>query len=161
FAELFAQIQRTLGATQRVRELLREPTEDAALLPSPSAPVLPDGAEGKKKLRGDVAFENVSFRYPSRKEVAVLRGATLEARPGQRVALVGPSGAGKSTLVSLLLRFYDPDGGHVLIDGLDARAYPLADLRGGMAVVPQDVLLFGGTILENIAYGKPGAADAE
>ncbi len=112
-------------------------------------------------LRGDVVFENVAFRYPSRPDVEVLRGVHLAARAGQRIALVGPSGAGKSTLVSLLLRFYEPAAGRILIDGRDAREYGLRQLRERMAVVPQDVLLFGGTILDNIAYGRPGATEAE
>ena len=101
------------------------------------------------------------FRYPSRPDVEVLRGVNLAARAGQRIALVGPSGAGKSTVVSLLLRFYEPAGGRILIDGRDAREYGLRQLRERMAVVPQDVLLFGGTILDNIAYGRPGATEAE
>ncbi len=149
FAVLYTQLQRTVGATQRVRELLREPAEEAG--PPPT------GA----RIAGEVAFEDVTFAYPSRKEVAVLRGLSLTAKAGQRIALVGPSGAGKSTIVSLLLRFYDPDAGRVLIDGRDAREYPLHDLRSQMAIVPQDVLLFGGTIAENIAYGRPGASQAE
>ena len=137
FAELYSQIQRTLGATQRVRELLRR--EDRGRI-APAAGAAPIG-----RLRGDVAFENVDFRYPSRPDVEVLRGVDLAARAGQRIALVGPSGAGKSTLVSLLLRFYEPERGRILIDGRDARDYGLHELRGQMAVVPQDVLLFGGT----------------
>jgi ABC-type multidrug transport system fused ATPase/permease subunit len=115
----------------------------------------------KKRVRGDVAFENVAFRYPSRPDVEVLHGVNLAATAGQRVAVVGPSGAGKSTLVSLLLRFYEPERGRILIDGRDAREYGLRELRSQMAVVPQEVLLFGGTILDNIAYGRPGASDAE
>jgi len=91
----------------------------------------------------------------------VLHGVSFSAEPGQRIALVGPSGAGKSTMASLVLRFYDPVGGAVLIDGKDAREYPLTALRDRMAIVPQEVLLFGGTIRENIAYGKPGAGQAE
>jgi ATP-binding cassette subfamily B protein len=150
FAGLFAQLQRTLGATQRVRELLDEQ-------PEPLAPPAP----GRPRLRGDVVFEDVAFAYPSRPEVEVLRGISLRAEPGQRIALVGASGAGKSTLVALLLRFYDPQRGHIRIDGRDARDYPLSELRSQMALVPQDVLLFGGTILENIAYGRPGASEAE
>ena len=150
-AELFSQIQRTVGATQRVRELLREPTETA---PVPSAPPAepPPG-----RLRGAVAFEGVCFRYPSRPDVGVLHAISLTARPGERIALVGPSGAGKSTLTALLLRFYEPESGRLLIDGRDARDYPLRWLRGQMAIVPQDVVLFGGTIAENIVYGRPGA----
>ena len=150
-AELFSQIQKTVGATQRVRELLREPAEITLSAPAPSSVSLPS------RLRGEVAFESVHFRYPSRAEVAVLHAITLAAKPGERIALVGPSGAGKSTLTALLLRFYDPDQGHLMIDGRDAREYPLNWLRGQMAIVPQDVLLFGGTIAENIDYGRPGS----
>jgi ATP-binding cassette subfamily B protein len=154
-AELFSQIQKTVGATQRVRELLREPTEAGDETP-PAARAAPLPA----RLRGEVVFENVSFRYPARPEVQVLRDISLNARPGERIALVGPSGAGKSTLTALLLRFYAPESGRLLIDGRDAREYPLAWLRGQMAIVPQDVLLFGGTIAENIVYGRPGADEA-
>jgi ATP-binding cassette subfamily B protein len=93
--------------------------------------------------------------------VTVLKNVSLTARAGERIALVGPSGAGKSTMVSLLLRFYNPDGGRILIDGKDARDYGLHELRGQTAIVPQDVLLFGGTIEENIAYGRPGASHEE
>src|SRR5205807_2904337 len=131
------------------------------LPPPPSVGEGGRGGEGCPRLAGDVAFENVTFSYPSRKEVTVLRDLSLTAKAGQRIALVGPSGAGKSTIVSLLLRFYDPDSGRVLIDGRDARDYRLHDLRGQMAIVPQDVLLFGGTIADNIAYGRPGASAAE
>ncbi len=156
-AELFSQIQKTVGATQRVRELLREPSEETAgAAPPAAATVTPLPA----RLRGEVAFDAVSFRYPSRPDVTVLHSVTLSARAGERIALVGPSGAGKSTLTALLLRFYSPDSGRLLIDDRDARAYPLAWLRGQMAIVPQDVLLFGGTIAENIVYGRPGADDA-
>jgi ATP-binding cassette subfamily B protein len=150
FADIYSQIQRTLGAAQRVLELMAEKPE------VPSAPPL-----HVQRVRGEVAFEDVAFRYPSRKELEVLRGVTLSVRAGERVALVGPSGAGKSTLVSLLLRFYDPDGGRILIDGRDARDYDLLALRSQMAIVPQDVLLFGGSIAENIAYGRPGASHEE
>jgi ATP-binding cassette subfamily B protein len=158
FADLYSQLQRALGATQRIRELLGEKTEDEVM--ARAAGVTP-AAGAFPRLRGDVAFGNVTFRYPSRPDVPVLRGVNLAARPGQRVALVGPSGAGKSTVVSLLLRFYEPDGGRLLIDGRDARDYALHELRSQMAVVPQDVLLFGGTILDNIAYGRAGATDAD
>jgi ABC-type multidrug transport system fused ATPase/permease subunit len=154
-AELFSQIQKTVGATQRVRELLREPAEVGRITaPSPPAFPLPG------RLQGAVDFEGVSFRYPARPEVQVLRNISLRARPGERIALVGPSGAGKSTITALLLRFYAPESGRLLIDGRDACDYPLGWLRGQMAIVPQDVLLFGGTIAENIVYGRPGADDA-
>jgi ATP-binding cassette subfamily B protein len=150
FAEFYSDIRRTLGATGRVRELLEQTPEEVQRAEA----ALP-------RLRGEVAFEEVNFRYPSRKEVEVLRGVSLQARAGQRIALVGPSGAGKSTLVNLLLRFYEPDAGRVLIDGRDARDYDLHALRAQLAVVPQDVVLFGGTLAENIAYGRPGAPQAE
>lgn len=153
FAELYSQVQRSVGATQRVRELLREEPEITANGDG-AAPEIP-------RLRGEVAFERISFSYPSRKEVPVLREISLAAQSGERVALVGPSGAGKSTLISLLLRFYTPDSGRILVDGKDTASYPLTALRNQMSIVPQDVLLFGGSIAENIAYGKPNATEAE
>jgi ATP-binding cassette subfamily B protein len=156
FMRLYSQLQRTIGATQRVRELLREEPEDLDDTNVPST-----SSDGRGHLAGAIAFEGVRFSYPSRKEVAVLRGLSLTVRAGQRIALVGPSGAGKSTIVSLILRFYDPDSGRVLIDGRNARDYSLRRLREHMAIVPQDVLLFGGTIADNIAYGRPGAVPAE
>jgi ATP-binding cassette subfamily B protein len=103
----------------------------------------------------------VDFRYPSRPDVAVLRQLVMEAKPGEKIALVGPSGAGKSTTVSLLLRFYEPDAGRLLLDGRDARELDLSTVRANMAIVPQEVLLFGGSIRDNIAYGKPGATEEE
>ena len=148
FVRLYGELQRAIGATQRVRELLRETPEESG-----------DAEIGR--LAGDIAFEDVTFAYPSRKEITVLHNLSLTAKAGQRIALVGPSGAGKSTIVALLLRFYDPDAGQVRIDGRDARAYPLRRLREQMAIVPQDVLLFGGTVADNIAYGRPGASPAE
>jgi ATP-binding cassette subfamily B protein len=156
FARVYAELQRIVGATQRVRELLREEPEDAG-----GAAGEADSPDGSRRLAGAIAFEDVVFSYPSRKEVTVLRRLSLTVQAGQRVALVGPSGAGKSTIVSLVLRFYDPDFGRVVIDGRDARDYPLRRLREQMAIVPQDVLLFGGTIADNIAYGRPGASTAE
>ena len=150
FAELYSQLQKAIGATQRVRELLRETGEvEVRLGPTPPS-TLP-------RLRGDIVFENVHFSYPSRQGVEVLHAINLAAASGQRIALVGPSGAGKSTLISLLLRLYEPSCGRLLIDGRDARDYRLTELRGQMSMVPQEVLLFGGSIAENIAYGKPGA----
>jgi ATP-binding cassette subfamily B protein len=149
FAGLYSQLQRTLGATHRVRELLDELPEPLTLTPP------------AQRLRGEVVFEGVAFSYPSRPEVEVLHDVSLRAEAGQRVALVGPSGAGKSTLVALLLRYYEPHKGRILIDGREAREYGLVELRSQMAVVPQDVILFGGTILDNIAYGRPGAKEEE
>ncbi len=170
FADLYSQIQKTVGATARVRELLLE--EPEAVLALPDTPLLDAGARHPAKpstngaataapparLTGDVVFEHVDFSYPSRPEITVLKHLSLHARPGERVALVGPSGAGKSTLVSLLLRFYEPASGVIRFDGRPATEYPLRDLRGQMGIVPQEVLLFGGSIAENIAYGRPGAS---
>lgn len=160
-AEVISAIQKGIGASQRVRELLAERCEndecrmtndEEARLRHSSSAIRPSAA---------VAFDDVHFRYPSRPDLPVLRGVTLEARPGERIALVGPSGAGKSTIISLLLRFYEPNSGRILIGGDDARTLDTAALRARMAIVPQEVLLFGGTIRENIAYGRPGATDAE
>jgi ABC-type multidrug transport system fused ATPase/permease subunit len=153
FADLYANLQRSIGATQHVRELLAltpEPLDVPGIVP------LPQG-----RLRGEVAFEGVTFAYPSRPEIEVLRNLSFRAEAGRIIALVGPSGAGKSTIGALLLRFYDPQQGRILFDGRSATDYGLHELRGQMALVPQEVLLFGGTIAENIAYGKPGASQAE
>ncbi len=149
FAELYSQLQKTLGATQRVRELLKEPTENVEITSV--------AVQDQFRLKGNVSLESMGFSYPSRKETEVIKDVSVEARSGQQIAVVGPSGAGKSTLVSLLLRFYEPDKGRILFDGKDASSIPLTQLRKQMALVPQDILLFGGTILENIAYGLPGA----
>jgi ABC-type multidrug transport system fused ATPase/permease subunit len=150
FAEVFSLTQKALGAHERVSEILRETGEDS-------------GEAGKSavRLRGDVEFDHVAFRYPSRPDVPVLVEVTLAAKRGERVALVGPSGAGKSTIVALLLRLYDPEVGSIKLDGTDARQFALDAVRGNMALVPQEVLLFGGTIRENIRYGKPSATEEE
>jgi ABC-type multidrug transport system fused ATPase/permease subunit len=148
--EIISNVQKTLGATHRVRELLREPPE-----------TLKGGGSAPARLSGAVRFEDVHFRYPSRPDLPVLRGLSLAAAPGEKIALVGPSGAGKSTIVSLLLRFYEPNTGHLFLDGQDARDLPVKTVRGNMAIVPQEVLLFGGSIRDNIAYGKPGATSEE
>jgi ATP-binding cassette subfamily B protein len=154
FAELYSQLQKAIGATGRVRELLRETGEVEVLLGPTPPSTLP-------RLRGDIVFENVHFSYPSRQGVEVLHAVNLAAASGERIALVGPSGAGKSTLISLLLRLYDPSSGRLLIDGRDARDYRLTELRGQISMVPQEVLLFGGSIADNIAYGKPGVGADE
>ena len=148
FADVYSQVQRTLGATERVRELLDETPEIHADRPSLLT---------STRLRGDVRLDQVRFRYPSRPDVEVLRGLNLAAKAGEKIALVGPSGAGKSTVVSLLLRFYEPNAGKVLLDGRPAGDLDLPELRSQFALVPQEVLLFGGTIEENIRYGRPNA----
>jgi ABC transporter fused permease/ATP-binding protein len=153
FADLYSQLQKTLGATQRVREILRDDTEPVAVTDEP--------IQEKNKLQGAVTFDRVAFSYPSRKEVHILKEVSITAAPGEQIAIVGPSGAGKSTIAALLLRFYQPDEGHLLFDGIPANDIPLSQLRKQMALVPQDVMLFGGTIRENIEYGKPGATQPE
>jgi ABC-type multidrug transport system fused ATPase/permease subunit len=151
-AEMYAQIQKAVGATERVFELLDETPEKINTEAHETA--IP-------KIKGTVDFKNVAFSYPSRKEIKVLKDVNFSAGFGQKIAVVGPSGAGKSTIASLLLRFYDIDSGSILIDGKNIYDYDLEDLRGNMSIVPQDVILFGGTIKENIAYGKPNATDDE
>ncbi|MBF4490996.1 MULTISPECIES: ABC transporter ATP-binding protein [unclassified Flavobacterium] len=151
-AEMYAQIQKAVGATERVFELLEETPEDIKANQKTSA---------VEKIKGIVSFNNVAFSYPSRKEVQVLKDVNFKADFGQKIAIVGPSGAGKSTISSLLLRFYDITSGEILVDGKNIYDYDLENLRGNMSIVPQDVILFGGTIKENIAYGKPDATDEE
>jgi ABC-type multidrug transport system fused ATPase/permease subunit len=151
-AELYAQLQKAIGSVERVFEILDEQAEAIDII-AHHTPV--------KRIEGNVQFENVQFTYPSRKEIQVLKNISLTVKKGETVAVVGPSGSGKSTLIGLLLRFYDPEKGTLYIDGKDARSYSLTELRNNMAIVPQDVLLFGGTIKENIAYGKPNASIAE
>jgi ABC-type multidrug transport system fused ATPase/permease subunit len=150
-AELYSQVQKAIGATERVFELLDEVPEN----------INSDIATNIEKIKGEVTFQNVAFSYPSRKEIQVLKNVNFKADFGQKIAIVGPSGAGKSTISSLLLRFYDIESGLILIDGKNIVNYDLETLRGNMSIVPQDVILFGGTIRENIAYGKPNASEEE
>ena len=156
FADLYSNLQRSIGATQRVRELLNEPTEKFEAGRGSSQEIL-----SAARFRGDVRFDHVSFAYPSRPESIVLKNLNFSAEEGKVVALVGPSGSGKTTIASLLLRFYDPQQGRILFDGRPAGDYGLRELRSQMALVPQEVLLFGGSIAENIAYGRPGASQQE
>ena len=151
-AELYAQMQKAIGATERVFELLEETPEDINAVKNIGS---------LEKIKGNVSFKNVAFSYPSRKEINVLKDVNFTANFGQKIAIVGPSGVGKSTIASLLLRFYDIEGGEILIDGKSIYDFDLEQLRGNMSIVPQDVILFGGTIRENIAYGKPDATEEE
>jgi ATP-binding cassette subfamily B protein len=148
FPEIVSQFQQTSGATERLRELLDAKPERA------------DG-DDQAVLRGAVEFEQVSFRYPSRPDARVLDELSFAVQPGQRVALVGPSGAGKSTVLSLILGFGEPAAGRILFDGREAGEISLRAIRSQMAIVPQEVLLFGGTIRENVGYGKSGATEDE
>lgn len=148
-ADVYARIQKAIGATEELMEILEQPTEE--LTDETSA----------IHMQGAVSFQNVAFAYPSRPDMTVLKELSFEAKPGQQIALVGASGAGKSTIVQLLYQFYLPLSGQILFDGKEASSYDLSALRREMALVPQDVLLFGGTIRENIEYGKPGATNIE
>jgi ATP-binding cassette subfamily B protein len=151
-AEVGGDVQRAAGAIERLVELLDTRAEIAA----PPTPVaLPSPA------RGAVGFERVRFHYPSRPERAALDGFDLSVEPGERVAIVGPSGAGKTTVFQLLLRFYDPQGGSVTIDGVDLRQAAPAAVRARIGLVPQEPVVFAGGALDNIRYGRPEASEAE
>ncbi|MCP5546889.1 MAG: ATP-binding cassette domain-containing protein [Akkermansiaceae bacterium] len=148
FPEIISQFQQTSGATERLRELMDLPPERS------------DG-DPDAKLDGAIAFDRVSFRYPSRPDALVLDDLSFQVASGQRVALVGPSGSGKSTTFSLILGLNEPGEGQVLFDNRPASSLALQALRSQIAIVPQEVLLFGGSIRENIEYGRPGASAGE
>jgi ATP-binding cassette subfamily B protein len=151
-SEMWGEVQRASGAMERLVELERAQ-------PAIQAPALP--LELPRPHRGRIHFDDVTFRYPSRPESKALDDFTVTIEPGETIAFVGPSGAGKSTTFQLLLRFYDPAAGRVVIDGVDvARARP-EDVRRMIGLVPQDTVLFGATARENIRYGRPGASDAD
>jgi ABC-type multidrug transport system fused ATPase/permease subunit len=149
-ADIFGRVQKAVGATENLFDLMDEAAESiSSEKRSPLA------------ISGAMSFNDVKFSYPSRKDKPVLKGLTLNIAAGERVAIVGSSGAGKSTMASLILRFYEPNSGEMMFDGKPAQSYELSALRDQMALVPQEVLLFGGSIRENIAYGKPSASEAE
>ena len=155
-SEMWSEVQRAAGAMERLVELQQA---EPAIVAPPSPVPLPPLRTGEPA--GRIQFEHVRFRYPSRPDSAALEDFTLTIEPGETVAFVGPSGAGKSTTFQLLLRFYDPESGRVVIDGVDiARAAPEA-VRRRIGLVPQETVLFGATARENIRYGRPGASDAE
>ncbi|GAB3566101.1 ABC transporter transmembrane domain-containing protein [Spirosoma luteolum] len=149
--DLYAQLQKTVGSSERILEILGEPSEVDA---SAELPLF-------VPVQGHVQFSNVRFAYPSRPDVPVLKGVSLDVAAGRKIALVGQSGAGKSTIVQLLMRYYEIGSGQVTIDGRDLSGINVTELRRNIAVVPQEVMLFGGTILENIQYGRPGATEAD
>ncbi len=151
FGTLYTAISQGIGATERILEILESDQEikNVKAIPVPL------------KLKGDVNFDNVNFSYPSRKDVTVLKQVNINIKAGSKVALVGQSGSGKSTLVQLLMRFYDLTSGTITVDGVDIQSYNVNNYRAAIGVVPQDVILFGGTIRENILYGKPDATEDE
>ncbi|MET0605002.1 MAG: ABC transporter transmembrane domain-containing protein, partial [Beijerinckiaceae bacterium] len=150
--EVWGEVSQAAGAASRLAELL-------ATKPAIAAPAHP--RRFPSPAHGEVDFEHVSFSYPTAPERSSLHDVSFHVRPGETVALVGPSGAGKSTIVQLPLRFYDPQSGRILLDGIPIAEADPADLRARIAYVPQDPAIFGTTVAENIAYGRPGASQAE
>jgi ABC-type multidrug transport system fused ATPase/permease subunit len=146
--DIYSQLQRSIGASERLLEILDENDEHAE-------------SKNNLKLHGAIQFDNVSFSYPTRPDFQVLQNIQFNIRPGEKIALVGPSGSGKSTIINLLMRFYPIPKGAIRVDEKNILEYGLSDYRRNIGIVPQDVLLFGGTIRENIAYGKPGASEEQ
>ncbi len=151
-SEVWGDVQRAAGAAGRLLELLAE--EPA--IRAPAAPALLP-----RPVRGRIAFENVTFHYPTRPGQSALDGFSLVVEPGETVALVGPSGAGKTTVLQLLLRFYDPGAGVIRLDGVDISSVDPAELRGSLGLVPQDPVIFSADAFENIRFGRPDATDAQ
>jgi ATP-binding cassette, subfamily B, bacterial len=148
--DMYAQLQSAIGASERLLEILDEKSE-----------VELDSSPTPLTVKGHISFQNVQFSYPTRTDVEVLKNVSLEVEAGRKIALVGYSGAGKSTIIQLLMRLYDLNNGKIEVDGQDIQTFDLTAYRQNIAIVPQEVILFGGTIKENIAYGKPEATDAE
>ncbi len=151
-SEFWGELQRAAGAMERITELL-------AMVPairSPADPVL-----FPSQRRGSIRFDAVSFSYPSRPDVLAVDGFSLDVAPGEHIAFVGPSGAGKSTIFQLLIRFYNVDSGHILVDGTDIAKASLQDIRQRVGIVPQETVIFGASAAENIRFGRPDAADDE
>jgi len=151
-SDVWGDVLRAAGAMERIGELFNE---QATITDAAHPIALP------QPIRGALRFENVEFHYPSRPEAPALHDFNLDIRPGETVALVGPSGAGKSTVFALLLRFYDPQRGRISFDGIDLRAMTLPELRGAIALVPQETVIFGGTAADNIRFGRQSASDEE
>ncbi|MGE0698611.1 MAG: ABC transporter transmembrane domain-containing protein [Hyphomicrobiaceae bacterium] len=151
-SEVWGEVQQAAGAAERLTELL---AVKPAIVSPPEPRRLPEPASGR------LTFDSVAFRYAGRADAPVLDGVDFSVSPGETVAIVGPSGAGKSTILALALRFYDPDRGKVLLDGVPIAEADLAAVRGRIALVPQDVALFADTVAENIRYGRPDATDTE
>ncbi|RTQ46342.1 ATP-binding cassette domain-containing protein [Hymenobacter gummosus] len=151
--EMYGKIQSSLGASERILEILDEESEPVHQpRPAGTAPL---------QVHGDIEYEHVQFRYPTRPDLQVLKDISFHIEAGEKVALVGPSGAGKSTIVQLLMHLYPLSGGSIRVDGRDINELDLTELRQHIGIVPQETLLFGGTIRENILYGRPGAPEAD
>lgn len=151
-ATVYTSIQKFIGATEDLFEIFKEQEENLQEI---------NILEAKDELHGQISFKNLTFAYPSRPDENVIRNINVDISANQMVALVGASGAGKSTIATLLLRLHDATSGGILFDGKDSREFSLSALRSQIALVPQDILLFGGTIRENIAYGRSGATEEE
>src|SRR3546814_2437078 len=151
-AETWNELQKAAGGMGRIGELLAERSGIAAPAQPRSLPV---------PVRGELRFEGVTFHYPSRPDAPALEDFSLHVAPGETVALVGPSGAGKSTVFAMLLRFHDPQRGRIDLDGIDIRTLDPAELRGTVALVPQQPTIFASSARENIRYGRPEAGDAD
>jgi ABC-type multidrug transport system fused ATPase/permease subunit len=148
--DIYGQLQGSIGASERLMEILQEDSEVESDTPIQSI-----------DLRGDIVYKNVEFSYPTRPDIPVLKGINLNIKSGDKIALVGQSGAGKSTIVQLLMKMYPLDTGSIEIADNDIEELNVSSLRSNVAIVPQEVMLFGGTIYENISYGKPDANEAE
>ena len=151
-SEVWGEIQRAAGATERLLELLDE--QPALVTVEPALPM-------PTRIRGALRFDEVSFCYPARPATVAAGPLSFAVEPGERVALVGPSGAGKSTLFALLLRFYDPQAGRVLLDGIDIKQCAAQDVRRAIALVPQDPVIFAASVTENVRFGRPDASADE
>jgi ATP-binding cassette, subfamily B, bacterial len=152
FGNLYTEVVSALGATERIVDILNLPSEvsiEDHMIQKPWTP------------KGDINYNNIKFSYPSRKDIQVLKGVDMDIKAGQKVALVGQSGSGKSTLIQLLMAFYKPEDGMITIDGQRIDEINVTTLRQNIGIVPQEIILFGGTIRENIAYGKPNATEEE
>jgi ABC-type multidrug transport system fused ATPase/permease subunit len=151
-ANVFTQIQKFIGATEELFDLFNEDEEKLDEIKD-----IPDN----ELLKGGITFRDLSFRYPSRPDEEVLRKINMIISQNQLIALVGSSGAGKTTIASLLMRLHEPTSGELLFDGRNSREFTLSLLRSQIALVPQDIFLFGGSIRENISYGRPAATETE
>ncbi len=147
---LYTVLAGAIGATERIQDILKLDSE-----------INTQASSEDLQLKGKIAFDEVHFSYPTRDDVPVLKGISMDIKAGEKVALIGQSGSGKSTIVKLLLNFYELESGKIEVDDIDINDYDLASFRRHVGIVPQEVILFGGTIKENILYGKPDASEAE